>query len=161
VAECQHRECGWPETKQYFMEWRGPASMTIDKYWLCDKHAMELAKTEYVEEVACDCTGWEHIFGKDFDMAAGYGCPGPTQPWPNPCCGAMDDRDVSRPCVNNRCIEHFCGGCGVSTHGGSGPVGCGCDVHWFKHPNYEERRMISTPNGGEYNRRRKARVKRK
>ena len=158
---CQHRECGWPETRYYFVEVRRPADVGIHKLHYCDQHELETQlKGLYIEEVKCDCSGFMHFFGDGFEMN-GYGCPGPLPEIFNPCCGASDDLNVRKSCEYGCCVEEFCGRCGVSTHGGWGPVGCPCDKGWSNHWAYAERRMLRTPNGGEYNRRRKARVKKR
>jgi hypothetical protein len=134
--------------------------MTIKQKPLCFEHANELAEGgEYVELKQCDCTGWEHVFGKDFSRDDGYGCPGPIEPDPNECCGTLDSLDVTRPCSKGYCVEFFCGGCGTYRNSGYGPVGCGCaqdSGHWT----HAERRMLHVPNGSRYHRRIKARAKR-
>lgn len=161
---CEYRECGWPDTKVYFVEERRAASVGIHPRMLCERHAQEVVETGvYIEEKQCDCSGFEHFFGRRNLVNTddrGYGCPGPLPDIFNPCCGASDDKDVKRPCAYGCCVEIYCGGCGVSTHGGWGPVRCPCEKGWSKHWNYPERKKLKTPNGGEYNRRRKARVKR-
>jgi hypothetical protein len=142
---------------EYFVEEHGPAMVGIHRRELTPEQAAEIAGTGvYVELVACECSGFEHFFGKDFDLDAGYGCPGPLD-YANDCCGAPSDLDVVRVCAHGCCQSFYCGRCGTDTLAGVGPAGCRCDDRMPRTYAPAMRRMIPTPNGREYTRRQRAR----
>lgn len=160
MTDCAYRECPRPSAKVYFVEERRAASVGIHPRALCEEHVQEIAGTGvYIEEKQCDCSGFEHFFFGLTDDD-GYGCPGPKPEIFNKCCGASDDDNVLRACDYGYCNIEFCGQCGTATGTAWGPVLCPCGKGYTRRWAPAERTMLKTPNGGEYNRRRKARVKR-
>lgn len=144
---------------EHFVEERRSHSVGIRRRELTPEQAAEITATGiYVELAECDCSGFEHFFGKDFDMDGGYGCPGPAPVSPRECCGTPDDTDeIARPCEYGCCTILYCPVCCTATGTAWGPVLCPCGKGDRGHYAPAERPMLPTPRARGYHRRMRAR----